>query len=275
MPQANTATQQSLALSFLPKHGEMAALIRSYDWDDTSIGPIHSWPQSLRTAINIALLSPVPIVMLWGKDGIMIYNDAYSAFAGARHPTLLGSKVLEGWPEVADFNANVMEHGMRGETLSYNDQQLTLYRNNVAEEVWMNLSYSPIFNEAGKPAGIFAIVVETTQRVLAEKKQREAEADLELERQKLERLFRNTPAFIAVMSGPQHIYTLANSLYLKIVGSRKIIGKPIREALPELEGTGLYEIIAGSIYFRQAIYRQGSTNWTRSNRNWRYRTWLL
>ena len=50
------------------------------------------------------LQSPVPIVTLWGEDGVMIYNDAYSVFAGGRHPCLLGSKVREGWPEVADFN---------------------------------------------------------------------------------------------------------------------------------------------------------------------------
>jgi superfamily II DNA helicase RecQ len=50
--------------------------------------------------------------MLWGQDGIMIYNDAYSVFAGGRHPKLLGSKVREGWPEVADFSDHVMKVGL-------------------------------------------------------------------------------------------------------------------------------------------------------------------
>ena len=66
--------------------------------------------------------SPVPIVMLWGEDGVMIYNDAYSVFAGGRHPQLLGSRVREGWPEVADFNDNVMKVGLAGGTLAYRDQ---------------------------------------------------------------------------------------------------------------------------------------------------------
>ena len=56
----------------------------------------------------------------------MIYNDAYSIFAGGRHPLLFGSKVLEGWPEVADFNDNVMKVGLGGGTLSYRNQELTL-----------------------------------------------------------------------------------------------------------------------------------------------------
>ena len=94
--------------------GEMGALIRAFDWARTPLGPIESWPQSLRTAVDVVLRSPVSLVMLWGGDGIMIYNDAYSVFAGGRHPQLLGSKVLEGWPEVADLNRQVMEVGLRG-----------------------------------------------------------------------------------------------------------------------------------------------------------------
>ena len=66
--------------------------------------------------------------MLWGPDGIMIYNDAYSVFAGGRHPRLLGSKVREGWPEVADFNDNVMRVCLSGGTLAYKDQELTMDR---------------------------------------------------------------------------------------------------------------------------------------------------
>jgi PAS domain S-box-containing protein len=156
--------------------GEMAELIRTFSWEKTSLGPVSDWPQSLLTSVNIVLQSPVPLVMLWGEDGIMIYNDAYSVFAGQRHPRLLGSKVVEGWPEVADFNRNVMAHGLKGKTLSYKDQQLTLYRNNVPEEVWMDLNYSPIIGENGKPAGVLAIVTETTEQVLSRKKIVESEA---------------------------------------------------------------------------------------------------
>jgi len=149
--------------------GEMAALIRLRDWSDTGLGPVPGWPQSLKTTVGILLRSPVPIVLLWGPDGIMIYNDAYSVFAGGRHPLLFGSKVREGWPEVADFNDNVMKVGLSGGTLSYCDQELTLHRKGFPEQVWMNLDYSPVLDENGRPAGVLAIVVETTQRVLTER----------------------------------------------------------------------------------------------------------
>jgi PAS domain S-box-containing protein len=108
----------------------------------------------------------------------MIYNDSYTVFAAGRHPRLLGSPVLEGWPEVADFNANVMRTCMAGGTLSYRDHELTLYRKGGAEQVWMNLDYSPVLDESAKPGGVLAVVVETTDRVLSEAAVRESETRL-------------------------------------------------------------------------------------------------
>jgi PAS domain-containing protein len=149
--------------------GELSELVRTFDWAATPLGAISTWPQSLRTTVGLLLRSPVPIVLLWGEDGVMIYNDAYSGFAGGRHPRLLGSKVREGWPEVADFNDNVMRVGLAGGTLSYKDQELVLHRfAGRPEKAWMNLDYSPVLDEDGRAAGVIAIVVETTERVLAE-----------------------------------------------------------------------------------------------------------
>ncbi|MDT9600291.1 GAF domain-containing protein [Sphingosinicella rhizophila] len=149
-------------MPFLSGDGELASLIRSFDWARTPLGPIDRWPQSLKTATSIVVASPVPIVMLWGEQGVMIYNDAYSVFAGGRHPGLLGSNVRDGWPEVAAFNDNVMKVGLAGGTLSYADHELTLNRTGQPEQVFMNLDYSPVYDEAGRPAGVIAIVVETT-----------------------------------------------------------------------------------------------------------------
>ena len=74
--------------SLLAGGGELGSLIAAHDWSKTPLGPIEAWPQSLMTAVGVVVHSPVPIVMLWGEDGIMIYNDAYSVFAGGRHPHL-------------------------------------------------------------------------------------------------------------------------------------------------------------------------------------------
>ena len=160
--------------------GELGALIRSFDWAATSLGPRNRWPQPLKTVTDMLLRSAVPMVLLWGPDGIMIYNDAYAVFAGGRHPRLLGSKVLEGWPEVADFNRRVMAEGLAGRSLSFTDQELVLYRKGVPEKVALSLDYSPILGEDGLPAGVLAIVLETTERVRADGMAYEAEQHFRL-----------------------------------------------------------------------------------------------
>jgi len=85
--------------AFLTGGGICADLIAEKDWAATPLGAMGGWPQCLKNAISLLLRSQVPIVMLWGDEGVMLYNDAYSGFAGGRHPDLLGSNVREGWPE--------------------------------------------------------------------------------------------------------------------------------------------------------------------------------
>lgn len=110
----------TLKHSFLMDGGQLGRLIAQHDWASTSLGPIDDWPDALRTAVALMLQSPVPIVTLWGREGVMIYNDAYSRFAGERHPSLLGSNVREGWGEIASFNDNVVSHVLLGnQPLSY------------------------------------------------------------------------------------------------------------------------------------------------------------
>jgi PAS domain S-box-containing protein len=224
------------ALDFLKDGGATAKLILSYDWSATSLGPIASWPQSLKTVTGLLIHSPVPIVLLWGEDGFMIYNDAYSIFAGARHPQLLGSKVREGWPEVAAFNDNVMKVGLAGGTLAYRDQNLTLYRSEKPEQVWMNLDYSPVIDESGRPGGVIAIVVETTEKVLAARR-------IAAEQQRQQELFNQMPGFVCVLTGPQHVYEYVNDAYVKISGRRDFLGRSVRQVFPELAGQGYYELL--------------------------------
>ncbi len=214
----------------------MAARIAAFDWAATPLGPISRWSESLRTVVSLVLRSEVPIVTLMGETGVMIYNDAYSEFAGGRHPGLLGTNVREGWPEVADFNDNVMKVCFGGGTLAYRDQELTLLRNGHPEQVWMNLDYSPILDERGRPFGVIAIVVETTKKVAAE---RWRLGEIDRQRQ----MFEQAPGFMAMLSGPDHVFELTNASYMQLVGHRDIIGLSVREAMPELAGQGFYELL--------------------------------
>ncbi|KAA0968850.1 PAS domain-containing sensor histidine kinase [Pseudomonas sp. ANT_H12B] len=153
----------------------MAERIRTFDWSLTELGNMDNWPRSLCSAVQLMLASPLPMVMLWGRPGYMIYNDAYSVFAGGRHPYLLGSPVELGWPEVAEFNRHVVDICLAGGTLSYRNKVLVLLRDGVPEDVWLDLYYSPVANDHGQPAGVMAMVVDTTEHVISERRRRAAE----------------------------------------------------------------------------------------------------
>ena len=122
--------------------------------------------------------SPVAMVLLWGYSGVLIYNDAYAEIAGLRHPSMLGGKVCDEWPEVADFNRNVLRNCLAGRTLTYRNQQFTLLRNNVEEQAFFDLYYSPVYNLKGRADGVLAVVMETTQQVRAEDRRDAAERAL-------------------------------------------------------------------------------------------------
>ena len=234
-----TSADHTKFLNILSHAGNTGNLIRTFDWGSTSIGPIEHWPATIRTTIAFIVHSPLPIVTLWGEAGVMIYNEAYSRFAGGRHPALLGSDVRVAWPEVASFNDNIMKVCLGGGVLSYVDQELTLYRDGQPEQVWMNLDYSPVFNAGGSAVGVLAIVVETTQRVLADRMRAE-------ETERLRAMFDKAPGFIALLQGPDHVFAVVNDAYLKLVGKRSssdIIGLPVRQALPEIVGQGFVELL--------------------------------
>jgi PAS domain S-box-containing protein len=224
------------AADFLAGGGEVGRLIAGYDWGQTTVGPIGAWPGYLRTTISTILRSPVPIVTLWHHDGVMIYNDAYSAFAAERHPRLLGSKVRDGWPEVADFNDNVMRTVLAGGTLSYREQELTLFRSGRAEQVWLDLDYSAVLDDANRPAGVIAIVIEATEKVLARRR-------LHAERERFSQMFEQSPNFMSLKYGPEHRTEIVNPAYRRLMGPRDMVGQPVREAFPEIEGQGLFELM--------------------------------
>jgi two-component sensor histidine kinase len=140
-------------------------LINDYDWASNPLGPIPTWPESLKGAVRVMMAASTPMVMLIGPKGVLVYNDAYAEFAGKRHPAIFGLPVVEAWPEIAEFNRHKLEMGLRGESLTLRDQELVLNRHGELESGWMDLHYSPVLDEAGLPMATLCMVHETTSRV--------------------------------------------------------------------------------------------------------------
>ncbi|HEY9253878.1 MAG TPA: ATP-binding protein [Stenotrophomonas sp.] len=237
---------------FLIGGGQLGSLIAQHDWASTALGPIDGWPAVLRTTIALMLQSPVAIVTLWGEEGVMIYNDAYSAFAGDRHPRLLGSNVREGWDEIASFNDNVIRHVLLGnQPLSYKDMELTLNRDGQFKRLWVDVDYSPVQDEHGQPIGVLAIVVETTERLLAERTRAE-------DYKRLAQLFEQAPSFMAVLRGPEHRFELANPAYRRLVGHREVVGHPLGEVLPDAVAQGYLSLLHSVFESGEAYSARGA-----------------
>jgi PAS domain S-box-containing protein len=239
------------ALPFLRGAGAMSELVARFDWYKTALGPLSEWPAHMRTATSLMLGSQVPMVMLWGANGVMVYNEAYAVFAGDRHPQLLGSRVRDGWPEVAEFNAHVMRVCMAGGTLRYREQELMLHRHGRTEPVWLDLDYSPLMDEAGHPAGVMAIVVDTTAKVLAERALME-------ERESLKRLFEQAPSFMAMVQGPEHRIVMANPNYMQLIGHRPVLGLTLAQALPDVVAQGYGALLDDVWRTGEAYHATGS-----------------
>lgn len=157
---------------------EICARIRAHDWAATPLGPVDSWPRSLKTALDIVLACEFPMSVLWGRELIQLYNDAFGRMIAGKHPAAFGSPMQRSWPEGWEFNAAVIDRVWTGETVSFQDQLYPDARHGAMEDAWFTLCYSPLRDDAGIVAGVLVTAFETTRRVRADRERDWIEAVL-------------------------------------------------------------------------------------------------
>jgi PAS domain S-box-containing protein len=152
-------------------NSEVAALMRAMDWSQTAVGPVETWPQSLRIVVRIMLTSRYAMWMGWGSDLTFFYNDAYRPTLGVKHPQALGSsarKVWEEiWPEIGPRIETVLQ---TGEATWDEALLLFLERSGYPEETYHTFSYSPLANDHEGIGGMLCVVTEDTERVIGERR---------------------------------------------------------------------------------------------------------
>lgn len=225
--------------------GEMAERIRSFDWSQAPIGPIEQWPETLRFTVNTLLSSHHPMLLWWGKDLIQFYNDDFVSSLGVeKHPSALGQRGRECWQNVWPIIGPQIEAvTTQGDAVWRENQMLPLYRNGKWEEVYWTYSLTPIRTAFGEIGGILAICTETTDTVIAKRQ-------LQVGQQRLNDIFHQAPAFVAVLGGPDHVFEMVNASYQKIVARRDVLGKRVRDAVPEAERQRFITLLDG-------VYRTG------------------
>jgi signal transduction histidine kinase/DNA-binding response OmpR family regulator len=158
--------------AFLSGGGEMARLIGETEWSKTPLGPIDTWPQSLRTTVSLCLASNFPINIIWGPEHCQIYNDGYRVVCGAAHPQALGEPYTKTWASAWPAIGAPFHRALAGATSFLENQRMFLFRNGYLEETFFTFSLSPIRDESGEIGGLFHPVTETTASMLAERRAR-------------------------------------------------------------------------------------------------------
>lgn len=241
----------------------MGALTRSYNWEQTSLGPADKWPQSLRTTVSIILNSKFPMFLFWGSDALCFYNDAYRPSLGneGKHPFALGQPGAEVWPEIWATIKPLMDQVLSGGEATWSeDQLLPIYRNGKMEDVYWTFSYSPVSDESGRPAGVFVTCMETTETVTGRKKIEESE-------ERFRRLADQVPQFIWMTGNTGIAVTYINKPFLDFLGLKhytEFLGSTWEALMHPGDIQHVYEVYGAAFAARQpyrleARYKQGGS----------------
>lgn len=214
----------------------VAERMRKLDWSQSPLGSPDTWPHSLRAVVSLMLSSKFPMFVAWGPSLAFLYNDSYAEVLGDKHPNAMGQRFQDIWSEIWDDVGPIADRALAGVASYYENLPLTMRRKGYDEQTWFTFSYSPVYDDSGSTAGMYCVCTETTQQVLAERQRME-------DNERLHQLFQQAPGIMTVLRGPDHIFELANDAYLQLVGHRDLLGKTAREALPEVEGQGFFELL--------------------------------
>jgi hypothetical protein len=153
--------------------GSMGALYRAHDWSKSPLGSPEDWPPTLKVAVGTCLASRFPMVVWWGPQLLMLYNDAWQPILGeTKHPHGLGCPGAELWPETWPIVGSQFESALQGLASWSEDLLLASDRHGYLEECYFTYSHSPLKDKRGDVVGVLSAVSETTDQVLSERRLR-------------------------------------------------------------------------------------------------------
>lgn len=155
--------------------GTMARLIREHDWSAT-LGPIETWPQRLKTLVDLVVASRQPMYLAAGDDLVMICNDACDALLRGERPQVLGIPFRAAVPELAADMEPLIGAVMAGQPQLMVDRRLAMPWRKDRPEGWFTFSLTPVRDDGDATCGFLACMTETTDKVRAEAALRDSRA---------------------------------------------------------------------------------------------------
>src|SRR5882757_2497506 len=239
------------ALTIFGDSASMEEAILGIDWSATELGHPSRWPQSLRSIVALILASGKPMFIVWGPSLTLLYNDAYVPLLGPKHPSALGMPFFSVWPDAQSDVAPLFERLFGGTVIDLEDISISFDRAEGTPEAHFALSYTPIRDLGNKVVGLLCIHSETTDPGPGKALQPR-------DHKRLAQMFEQAPSFIGVLNGPEHRIELANAGLLKLVGNSKIIGKTVKEALPDAVAQGYLTLLDQAFATGERVVRTGA-----------------
>jgi PAS domain S-box-containing protein len=214
---------------------------------------------------------PSPFMILDRDLKYVAANRAYCETTGHSYDQLLGFPLMQLFPNPGESGEKlqtslqqVLETG-ETDTLPFLPYPITLASGETSNRYWTAV-HVPILSDDGRPEYVMQNTVDVTDFAWLREattlpfsslsvatrlieRTREAEAATA----DFRRMFQQAPAFFAVLSGPTHVFTFSSDSYTRLIGGRNVVGKPIREALPEVVEQGFVELL-------DRVYGEGYTH---------------
>lgn len=150
----------------------MGPTIRAVDWASTSWGPPEDWAPGLRSAVEICMSTRFPVLVTWGPDLLMLYNDGYRAMLGSdKQVGATGKPVSQVWSEIWTDISPLFDTVLSTGTPVYQeDIALRINRSGYDEDAWFTFCYSALRDPDGQVQGVLDISSETTDQVVARRR---------------------------------------------------------------------------------------------------------
>nr|WP_246513618.1 PAS domain-containing protein [Azospirillum picis] len=147
--------------------GEAGALLRAADRTIPHLGSPATWSPTLASAVGLVLASPLPQLLLWGPDRIVIYNDRCRPLLGDRHPEALGRPLRDGWPEAEQALGPFLDTTRRDRPPGRTGRlRLAVRHNGLDAEAGFSAAIGPVPGDAAqRVGGILATIIETADPV--------------------------------------------------------------------------------------------------------------
>jgi PAS domain S-box-containing protein len=201
----------------------------------------------------MVLRAPIGICILHADTLIAeIVNDKFLEVAGKPYEAIFGRFYWDAFAEARSYYEGALAGVVHTGKPYYADEvELMLIRHGREETIFVTFVYAPVTDKTGKVCKVAVWVLENTKQVNERQKTEAARIAFKQERDRFKGFFMQAPTGICMLDGPELVYELVNAGYQEFPG-RELLGKPLLEALPEVEGSTIWDVL-------QEVYSTGKT----------------